>query len=56
MRVPPLGIDVQLATRLPQQELENKQNRYWEGAVEITGTRHGSGYLEMTGYAAPVHL
>ena len=56
VRVPPLGIDVQLATRLPQQELENRQNRYWEGAVEITGTRHGSGYLEMTGYAAPVRL
>jgi predicted secreted hydrolase len=56
VRVPSLGIDVQLATRLPQQELENRQNRYWEGAVEITGTRHGSGYLEMTGYAAPVHL
>ena len=56
VRVPSLGIDVQLATRLPQQELENRQNRYWEGAVEITGTRHGSGYLEMTGYAAPVRL
>jgi len=56
VRVPSLGIDVQLATRLPQQELEGRQNRYWEGAIEITGTRHGSGYLEMTGYAAPVRL
>ena len=54
--VPSLGIDVQIATRLPQQEIESKENRYWEGAVEITGTRHGSGYLEMTGYAALVRL
>jgi predicted secreted hydrolase len=54
--VPSLGIDVQIATRLPQQEMESKQNRYWEGAVEITGTRHGSGYLEMTGYAALMRL
>ena len=54
VRVPSLGIDVQLTTRLPQQELESKQNRYWEGAIEINGTRRGSGYLEMTGYAAPL--
>ena len=31
---------------------------YWEGAVEVTGTRAGQpvtgrGYLEMTGYAGP---
>jgi predicted secreted hydrolase len=54
VRVPSLGMDVQLTTRLPQQELESKQNRYWEGAIEINGTRRGCGYLEMTGYAAPL--
>jgi predicted secreted hydrolase len=32
--------------------------RYWEGAVDVTGTRRGQpiagrGYLEMTGYAEP---
>jgi predicted secreted hydrolase len=54
VRVPSFGIDVQLTTRLPQQEFESKQERYWEGAVEIAGTRHGSGYAEMTGYAAPL--
>ena len=32
IRVPSLGIDVQITTRLPQQEVESKQNRYWEGA------------------------
>ncbi len=56
IRVPSLGIDVQITTRLPQQEVESKQNRYWEGAVDIIGTRHGSGYVEMTGYAAPVRF
>jgi predicted secreted hydrolase len=53
---PSLGIDVHLTTRLPQQEFESKQNRYWEGAVEIGGARRGCGYVEMTGYAAPVTL
>jgi predicted secreted hydrolase len=32
---------------------------YWEGAVEIEGTRDGGaikgrGYLELTGYAGPL--
>jgi len=56
VRVPSLEIDVRIATRLPQQEFEGSQNRYWEGAVDITGSRHGSGYVEMTGYAAPVRF
>ncbi len=56
VRVPSLRIDVQITTRLPQQEIASKQNRYWEGAVGITGTRRGSGYLEMTGYVAPVRF
>jgi predicted secreted hydrolase len=25
--------------------------RYWEGAVDVSGTATGRGYLEMTGYA-----
>ena len=34
---------------------------YWEGAIEIDGTRNGApvggvGYLEMTGYDRPVRL
>jgi predicted secreted hydrolase len=56
VRVPSLAIAVRLTTRLPQQEFESKQNRYWEGAVEVGGTRRGFGYLEMTGYAAPVRF
>jgi len=56
IRVPALSIDVHTNTRLPQQEFATRQNPYWEGAVEIGGTRHGSGYIEMTGYAAPVRF
>ena len=55
VRVPSLGIDAQLTTRLETQELDDsQQNRYWEGAIDIGGARRGVGYLEMTGYAAPV--
>jgi predicted secreted hydrolase len=55
VRVPPLGIAVTLATRLPEQEITGRA-RYWEGAVEAAGSHPGAGYLEMTGYAAPVYL
>lgn len=59
VRVPGLAIDVSLATRLPGQELVGKARgspAYWEGAVEIGGSRGGVGYLEMTGYAGAVRL
>lgn len=51
VRVPSLGIDVSITTRLPQQELASRipaSPSYWEGAIEISGTRKGIGYLEMT--------
>jgi predicted secreted hydrolase len=52
-----LALTVRAAT--PNQELRTDQSTgvtYWEGAVEVTGTRagravRGRGYLEMTGYA-----
>jgi predicted secreted hydrolase len=47
IRVPSLAIDVSISTRLPQQELTGPVT-YWEGAIEITGSRTGTGYLEMT--------
>ena len=57
VRVPSLGLDARITTRLPRQEL----SRYWEGAIEIAGTKQGRvvkgvGYLEMTGYAGPVRM
>jgi predicted secreted hydrolase len=26
--------------------------RYWEGAVEVSGSHTGQGYLELSGYAS----
>jgi predicted secreted hydrolase len=57
LSAPPLGIQCSLRTYLPQQEL----SKYWEGAIEIAGVKQGrpikgAGYLEMTGYAAPVRM
>ena len=55
VRVPGLGIDVAITTRLPGQELTGR-TPYWEGAVEAAGSRIGAGYLEMTGYRGPVRM
>ncbi len=52
VQVPSLGIDVRATTRLDEQEMTS----YWEGAIELTGTRTGAGYLEMTGYRGPFQI
>ena len=62
--VPSLGLDLQIRTPLPSQELSSPSGAgpaYWEGAITISGTRSGAplsgvGYLEMTGYASPLTL
>ena len=64
IRVPSLGLELALNTRLPQQELTGKTRAaptYWEGAIECSGAKNGRpvkavGYLEMTGYAGPTPL
>ena len=53
--VPSLGIELEIAPYLPDQEMNVSYN-YWEGAVYFSGTRagnpvSGSGYVELTGYA-----
>jgi predicted secreted hydrolase len=60
--VPSLGLDLEVKTPLRSQELASSGTAglsYWEGAVTLGGTRggveaSGVGYLEMTGYAAPL--
>ncbi len=62
--VPSLRLDLSLTTRLDSQELSSSSDispSYWEGAIEVTGTRAGKpiagrGYLEMTGYSKPLEL
>lgn len=55
--VPSSNLEIELQPYLLDQEL-NLSTIYWEGAINITGTHtgslvHGSGYVEMTGYAEP---
>ncbi|WP_218830512.1 lipocalin-like domain-containing protein [Rubrivirga marina] len=50
VRVPSAGLDLQVVAAFEAQELD-ATIRYWEGAVDVTGTAQGVGFLEMTGYA-----
>jgi predicted secreted hydrolase len=64
MEIPKLGLSLNASTPLKSQELASRGNlatNYWEGAIEIQGTREGKniagvGYLEMTGYDRPVEM
>lgn len=54
LRLPDLDLDLTVQPLLVNQELD-VSFRYWEGAVEITGTHAGKpvtgrGYVELTGY------
>ena len=50
VRVPRAGLDLEVGAALEGQELD-ATIRYWEGAVDVTGSASGVGFLEMTGYA-----
>ena len=56
--IPRLGFEADLTTPLADQEIPSRFGpSYWEGAIDVNGTRagstvHGVGYLEMTGYGA----
>ncbi len=58
IEAPALGISLDGAAALPNQEMpaEGHGPGYWEGTVSYTGSEHGVGYLEMTGYDKPVRL
>jgi len=55
LRVRSQDLQLNLTPLLADQELST-QPRYWEGAVQVTGQRHGTpvsaqGYVELVGYA-----
>ncbi len=55
IHAPGLGLSLAVTPILDDQELFTTV-RYWEGAVDVTGTRNGAevigrGYVELTGYA-----
>ena len=60
--VPSVRLTVEILPTIPQQELVTRastQVTYWEGSVTVKGKREGSsvsglGYVELTGYAAPL--
>ncbi len=57
--VPKAQLDFQIKPVLAGQELVFSPLIYWEGAVDVVGTGAGKplagrGYLELTGYAAPL--
>jgi predicted secreted hydrolase len=62
--VPRLGIDLEVLTPLPEQEMVGGTKflpNYWEGAVVLNGRKgssamRGVGYLEMTGYDRPLKI
>lgn len=47
--VPDAGIEATVRAAIPNQEM-GTGIAYWEGAVTLTGSHAGRGYLEMTGY------
>jgi predicted secreted hydrolase len=64
LEIPSEAIVLSEVTPLKQQEIYTPKSvspGYWEGAVEYSGVAHGrpakgTGYLEMTGYLAPLRL
>jgi predicted secreted hydrolase len=62
IQIPRLAILLEAKTQLPSQELSSPSRlapTYWEGAITLTGSRDarlvtGVGYLELTGYDAPL--
>ena len=57
--VPAMGISLECTAAVKGQELVSEDTpglTYWEGAVTYSGSARGVGYLEMTGYSAPVKL
>lgn len=50
VKIPSENIDLTVVAMMEDQELD-VSIRYWEGAVSVSGTATGRGYLEMTGYA-----
>ncbi len=56
LTVPKLNVQAQITTPLATQELVLRPVAYWEGLIDVQGTRAGAklrghGYMELTGYA-----
>ena len=47
--MPEEGLDLRVKAVLDDQAMDGAV-RYWEGAVDVTGSHTGKGYLELSGY------
>jgi predicted secreted hydrolase len=57
LSIPALHIQLECRAKLDDQELDASHGaKYWEGAVDYSGSQRGVGYLEMTGYDRPVKM
>ncbi|MCP5299661.1 MAG: carotenoid 1,2-hydratase [Chromatiaceae bacterium] len=50
VKVAAQGLDLRVSAAFDAQEMRHTV-RYWEGAVTVTGSQRGVGYLELAGYA-----
>ena len=51
LEIPAQGIRLETTATFLAQEFESESISYWEGAIDVSGTQSGRGYLEMTGYS-----
>ena len=58
IEIPSLKLQLDCRAAVDNQELRTSKagTTYWEGAVSYSGSGHGIGYLEMTGYDKPVEF
>ncbi len=49
LQIDTLGVDIQVKPLLADQEMDLSV-RYWEGAVAVSGSHQGYGYVELAGY------
>ena len=53
VQVPEHDIDVVVTPDFPEQEMDTRASTgivYWEGAVDVAGSKNGLGYVELTNY------
>jgi predicted secreted hydrolase len=50
LQVAEFQLDLEVQALLDDQQMDHSV-RYWEGAVEVSGSHPGRGYLELSGYA-----
>ena len=50
LKIPQHEIDLQIAAAFEDQEMKHTVH-YWEGAVVVSGSHNGVGYMELSGYA-----